>query len=153
LCNEAYKQKAALSYEDLSLLLGVDVSTIGRLSRACAAEGCRVITRGVVEDIGPGVTHKGQVVELYCRGFLPGQIAGRIGHSLGSVERYLRDFARVVHLKEEEISPEVIVRITGLSPKTVAGYLDLRMKYDKPIHRPIMERLLRRFGVIEEVSP
>lgn len=150
LCHEAQTQKAALSYEDLSLLMGVDITTVGRLSRALAAEGCRVVTRGVVEDIGPGVTHKSQVLELYYRGFLPGQIACRIGHSLGSVERYLRDFARVVHLREQDMRPEIIVRITGLSPKTVAGYLDLRMKYDEPVHRPTLEKLLCRFGVLEE---
>jgi len=41
LCAEAVRQGAELNREDLSLLLGVKVSTIRRQARLCAAEGVR----------------------------------------------------------------------------------------------------------------
>jgi hypothetical protein len=150
LCAEAYRQGAALSHEDLSLLLAVDLSTVRRQVASCAEEGERPVTRGLVEDIGPTVSHKELVLHLYFRGLLPARIAARTGHSLGSVERYLLDFARVVALRHRELEPESIVRITGLSPRVVRSYLGLLEHYDQAVHRPIIERLMRRFGPIDE---
>jgi hypothetical protein len=92
---EARRQGAVLSHEDLSLLLGVDSSTIRRMVAFLVANGERPPTRGSVDDIGPTVSHKEQVLRLFFRGLLPQQIAAQTGHSLGSVERYLMDFARV----------------------------------------------------------
>jgi len=145
LCAEAHRQGAVLSHEDLSLLLGVELSTVRRMVKDCASEGERPPTRGLVADIGPTVTHKDQVLRLYFRGLLPARIAARTGHSLGSVERYLSDFARVVELSRRGGSPEATARITGMSPPLVRRYLDLLDEYDRPAHRPVLERLVRRF--------
>jgi hypothetical protein len=149
LCSEAYQQGAVLSHEDLSLLLGVELSTIRRMVQGLTEQGERPPTRGSVEDIGPTISHKEQVLRLYFRGLLPAQIATRTGHSLGSVERYLSDFARVVHLDSQKVSLESIVRITGMSPALVRRYQELLSALSEPGHRPVMERLLRRFGPIE----
>ena len=100
LCAESYRQGAVLSHEDLSLLLAVDLSTVGRLMARCAEENSRPPSRGLIQDIGPTVSHKGQVIQQYFRGQTPGRIAARTGHSLGSVERYLADFGRVVALQK-----------------------------------------------------
>ena len=56
-CAEAYRQRAVLSHEDLSLLLAVDLSTIRRLVKQCAEEGDRPPTRGLIQDIGPTISH------------------------------------------------------------------------------------------------
>ncbi len=149
LCEEAVRQGAVLSHEDLSLLLGVEVSTIRRQARLCAAEGGRPPTRGVVEDIGRAVTHKEQVLRLYLRGLLPSRIASRTGHALGSVERYLLDFARVAELSRQGASEATTARVTGLSPSLVRRYLELLEEFSAPKHRPVLERLLRRFGPLE----
>jgi len=146
---EAYRQGAALSHEDLSLLLAVDVSTVRRLARGCAEEGAQVPTRGVIEDIGPSVSHKERVIRLFFRGLLPARIAARTGHSLGSVERYLSDFARVVHLQRDGMAEEAIARITALTPKLVTTYLELARRHDQPSHQAVFDRLLRRFWVPE----
>jgi hypothetical protein len=149
-CNEAYQQGTVLSHEDLALLLSVDSTTVRRLISDCAEEGTEIPTRGSIEDIGPGITHKEQVIALFFRGLFPAHIAARIGHRLGSVERYLTDFARIVHLKSQGVSSEVTIRITGLSPKTVNSYLDLLERYGLPEHRPVFERLIQRFCPLEE---
>lgn len=149
---EAYRQGAALSHEDLSLLLAVDLSTVRRLAKGCAEEGERAPTRGVVDDIGPSVSHKEQVVRLYFAGLLPGRIAARSGHSLGSVERYLEDFARVVQLQRQGLPAEAIARITGLTPRLVASYLELACRYNRPCHEDVFLRLLRRFAAFERTG-
>jgi len=146
--HEARDQGGLLSYEDLSLLLAVDVSTVRRLVRRCRAQGLSVPTRGWVADIGPGSTHKARVIELYFRGLQPGRIASYTAHALSSVERYLGDFARVVELFERDYPPPSIIRITALSPRTVREYLALFEQYSGPAHRPVLEVLRQRFTPI-----
>ncbi|MCP4549618.1 MAG: DUF1670 domain-containing protein [bacterium] len=148
-CSEAYRQKAVLGHEDLSLLLAVDLSTVGRLVQQCAAEGNRPPTRGLIQDIGPTISHKERVIKLYFKGQLPLRIASSTGHSLGSVERYLADFGRVVALSKRGMGKEVISRITGLSDRLVGAYLKQAEKYDRPEHRSVLERLMLRFGPLE----
>jgi len=146
--HEAWDQGGLLSYEDLSLLLAVDVSTVRRLVRRCRAQGLQVPTRGWVADIGPGSTHKARVIELYFRGLQPGRIASYTAHALSSVERYLGDFARVVELFERGYPQPSIIRITALSPRTVREYLALFEQYSAPAHRPVLEVLRQRFTPI-----
>ena len=86
---------------------------------------------------------------LYFAGHLPQGIASRVGHSLGSVERYLADFARVAHLHEQGAPAQSVVRVTGLTPRLVTSYLGLLARYDEPAHRPVLAQLLSRFGPLE----
>jgi len=143
--HEARRQGGLLSYEDLALLLAVDLSTVRRLVRSCRDEGLEVPSRGWVADIGPGSTHRARVLELYFRGLQPARIASYTAHSLASVERYLGDFARVVELQERGYPRPAIVRITALSPRTVRDYLALLQRYSAPAHRPVLDVLRQRF--------
>jgi len=111
LAQEAYRQGALLSQEDLRYLLSLDISTIRSLSRQCRQRGMRVSTRGYIADIGSGISHKEQAIEYYFKGFGPERIASIIGHSMSSVERYLEDFARVIELLGRGMEPEQIQRI------------------------------------------
>lgn len=142
---EAREQGGLLSYEDLSLILGVDVTTVRRLVAGLRGQGDSVPTRGRVTDIGPGVSHRARVIELVFRGMQPARIAAYTSHALSSVERYIADFARVAELARQGLSQPVIVRITTLSPKTVRDYLALREHYSGPQHRYVLEMLLQRF--------
>lgn len=146
LCEEAYRQGGVLSHEDLSLLLCMDLSTVRRLVRYAASSGVRPVTRGFIEDIGPTTTHKERVLTLYFAGHMAQGIAVRTGHSLGSVERYLSDFARVAHLIQQGVMTESIARLTGMSLRLVASYRDLVSRYDTEANRLVMERLIGRFA-------
>jgi transposase len=145
LTHEARRQGGLLSYEDLSLLLAVDVTTVRRLVRRCRQEGLQIPSRGLVSDIGPGTSHKSRVIELLFRGMQPFAIAAYTSHSLSSVERYVIDFARVVELCRRGYPKAAIVRITGLSPKTVREYLELMKRYGSAEHRPVFDMVLGRF--------
>lgn len=145
---EARRQGGLLSYEDLALLLAMDMSTVRRLVASCRGEGLEVPTRGWVADIGPGSTHKARVIELYFRGLQPAQIGSFTAHALSSVERYLGDFGRVVELVERGYPQPAIVRITALSPRTIRDYLTLLERYSAPVHRPVLDVLRQRFSPI-----
>lgn len=146
--HEARRQSGLLSYEDLALLLAVDLSTIRRLVASCRSDGLEVPTRGWVADIGPGSSHKARVIDLCFRGMQPAQIAAYTAHALSSVERYLGDFARVLELAQRGYPRTAIVRITALSPRTVRDYLALRDRYAAPAHRPVLDMLQQRFTPI-----
>lgn len=143
---EAQRQGALLSHEDLSLLLAVDLSTIRRQVAECRRQGNDVPTRGRMADIGPGTTHRARVIELLFRGLQPAAIASYTAHAISSVERYIRDFARVVELTRRGYPKVAIVRITELSPKTVRDYCALYDQYSSAAHRPVMQMLFQRFA-------
>ena len=50
-------------------------------------------TRGQIRDIGPGVSHKARVVQLYLWGLQFTEIERRTRHSEDSIRRYLFDVA------------------------------------------------------------
>ena len=145
MAHEARDQGGLLTYEDLSLLLSVDVSTVRRQVAACRKRGYEVPTRGRIADIGPGTTHRTRVIELLFRGLQPAAIAAYTSHALSSVERYITDFARIVELVERGYCTSAIVRITALSPRTVREHIALKEQYSSPVHRPVLEMLFRRF--------
>ena len=127
---EAREQGGLLSQEDLSVLLACDVRTV---RRACAdiraKTGAAVPTRGTVEDIGPGVTHKAIAVRHWMAGKEPLAVAQAICHTLRSTERYLQTFMRVVYLHRKQFSPTEIALTVGISTAAVATYLDLYREY------------------------
>jgi hypothetical protein len=145
MAEEARQQAALLTYEDLSLLVGVDLSTVRRVVGRCRREGIEVPTRGRISDIGPGTTHRVRVIELLFRGMQPAQIAAYTSHALSSVERYITDFARILELTRMGYTRPSIIRITSLSPKTVRDYLELVDRYSGPQHGFVVEMLVQRF--------
>jgi len=143
---EAYRNHAVLSYEDLALILAFDISTVKKIIKSLAIGNDRPPTRGTVDDIGPSVSHKNRAITLYFEGKLPQEIAARTGHALGSIERYLSDFARVVKLHTDDLPVSAITRITALSAKIVRTYLDIFKTVDTPANKVVLARLMQRFG-------
>jgi hypothetical protein len=64
LCDEAIEQGRVLTQEDLAILLDTSLSTIKRDDAYLMKQGIPLLTRGMVEDIGRGVSHKTKAVEL-----------------------------------------------------------------------------------------
>lgn len=127
---EARDQGGLLSQEDLSVLLSCDVRTV---RRACAdirtQTGAAVATRGTVEDIGPGVTHKAIAVRHWMAGKEPLAVAQAICHTLRSTERYLQTFMRVVYLHRKQFGVTELALTVGISTAAVTTYLDLYREY------------------------
>ena len=125
LTREAQEQGALLTQEDLARLLCTSRSTIKRDIAQLRAKGVAVPTRGQVKDIGRGVSHKSQIVGDWLAGYTFSQIQKRRWHTLSSIERYCRDFQRVVHLHHHGLSVADIRQSTGLSERLIGEYLAL----------------------------
>jgi Protein of unknown function (DUF1670). len=124
--NEAYDQGGVLTQADLSLLLGESLRTISTRIAELKNEGIIVPTRGNKKDIGPGISHKVTIVELYLKGHDFTDIKRRTRHSSESISRYLNDFARVACLAERQHTMGETRIITGHSEHLIQQYLDLK---------------------------
>ncbi len=129
LTREAYDQDALLSYEDLAILLTTSPATIKRDIRHLRDDGKFIMTRGVKHDMGPGISHKTQIIELYLKGYQFTDIEHKTNHSEKSVLRYLRGFSQVITLHNQGFPPVQIRMLTNLSDKLVKEYLQLFSEY------------------------
>ena len=66
---EAYAQGGLLSYEDLESILGINTSTIKRYVKQHKQKDIVVPNRGQIEDIGPGILLKKEIIELLIKGY------------------------------------------------------------------------------------
>jgi hypothetical protein len=82
-----------------------------------------VPTRGQVRDIGPGVSHKAQVIQLYLWGLQFSEIEQRTRHSEGSIRRYLNDFRQIAALYARGASIPEIRAASGRSASLIGEYI------------------------------
>jgi len=147
LTEEAREQGGLLSQEDLSLLLHSDTRTIRRDIQALREQrGIYVATRGQIQDIGPGVSHKGVAIGHWLAGLESVEVARRINHTLHAVERYIHTFCRVVFLRRKEFHELQIALTVGISSGSVRTFLDI---YEA--HRKTPE-YARRFEEIDLIG-
>lgn len=125
LTNEAYDQGGLLVQEDLALLLTTSVRSIRRDIKELKEEGITIPTRGAIQDIGPTISHKTQIVELYLKGYEYTDIELRTHHTGDSIKRYIKAFSKVLFLHKYGYSPVDIRELTDLSEKVVSEYLEL----------------------------
>ena len=125
LSKQAYNQAAVLSYEDLAVLLTTSPATIKRDARALRNQGYFVMTRGWKQNMGPGVSHKTQIIDLYLKGYQFTEIEVKTNHSETSILRYLRHFAQVIQLHKKGFENGQIRLITTLSDKLITEYIEL----------------------------
>lgn len=129
LTREAYDQEAVLSYEDLAVLLTTSPATVKRDLRALRNQGYFVITRGWKQDMGPGLSHKTQIIDLYLKGYQFTEIEQKTNHSQTSVLRYLRQFTQVIGIYHQNFSPGQIRVVTGFSDKLIGEYIELYKQF------------------------
>ena len=123
---QAYDQGALLSQLDLAVLLALTTVTVGECVREYQNLYNRPLpTRGNIQLIGGGQTHKRLIVALHLKGYLVPTICQKTHHSKEAVERYIHDFESVRLLSTKFDDAEVISRIIRLSPSVVKQYLDL----------------------------
>ena len=129
-CFEAYEQGGVLTQLDLSLLSGLSAHYVSKVLREYEERTGEIVpTRGTVHDLGPSVTHKGEVVRRWLRHQSPVQIARETRHSQASVDRYIADYQRV-RLLAQKISIEELPALTGLSAGVVEQYAELINQYE-----------------------
>ena len=121
MANEALDQSGLLTQEDLAVLLCTSRRTIRRDVKELKQQGIDVPTRGTLQDIGPGVTHKSKVVKMWLEGYEYTDIERKTGHSGFSVQRYLSGFSKVVRFYSREYSLPEIRELTDMSDRLNSG--------------------------------
>ena len=125
MANEALDQGGLLTQEDLAVLLCSSRRTIRRDIKELKVQGIEVPTRGTLQDIGPGVTHKSKVVKMWLEGYEYTDIERKTGHSGFSVQRYLSGFSKVVRFYSRGYSLPEIRELADMSERLALEYLDL----------------------------
>lgn len=132
-CFDAYEQGGVLTQLDLSLLSGLSECYVSKVLREYEEETGEIVpTRGTVHDLGPSVTHKGEVVRRWLRHQSPVRIARETKHSQASVDRYIADYQRV-RLLAQKISVDELPALTGLSEGVVKQYAELIDQYEPDV--------------------
>jgi hypothetical protein len=123
---QAYDQGALLSQLDLAVLLTTSEHTAGEYVREYHNLYNRPLpTRGNVQRIGSGQTHKHQIITLHLKGYLVPAICKNTNHSKESVERYIHDYEAIKLLATKFDDVDLISRIVRLKASVVKQYLDL----------------------------
>jgi len=123
---QAFDQGAVLSQLDLAVLFNVSEHVAGEYVREFySLFGRQLPTRGNIQLIGSGQTHKHQIIGLHIKGWLVPAICTKTNHSKEAVERYINDFEAIKLLATKFDDVETISRIRRLAPSVVRQYLDL----------------------------
>jgi hypothetical protein len=125
LARQARVQGALLTVEDLAWLTCSSPATIKRDLAWLRRHGQAVPTRGQVRDIGPGLSHKATVVQLWLWGLQFTQIEQRSGHGEDAIRRYLADFRQIAALHARGATVPEIRAATGRSASLIAEYIGL----------------------------
>ncbi len=148
LCRQAFSQRALLSYEDLGVLLCIDVSTVRDLVNRLRDRNFFVPTRGAVKDIGPAPSHKREIATLLGHGFTTSKILAITHHAESSIGRYQEQFALVLYLlhRYPQASHDERCMLSGLSRPAYDTYVEVHDHLDaRDDCRPHLERLRRRY--------
>jgi len=140
---EAKEQGGYLTQEDLAILMGNSPRTIRYDIKEIRNDGIEVPTRGQMKDIGKGVSHKAKIVLEYLKGYGYSEIKRRTHHSEESIDRYVRDFSRVVYLLEHDEPIPRIRQTTRLSEKLIHEYKQIYEQYseeDYPRLKEVLEQ-------------
>jgi biotin operon repressor len=147
LLDEVLAQEAVASQEDLARALQVSVRTIKRDCADLQAQGIYLPSRGHLQGIGRGQTHKAQIVGRWLRGETYDQIARHTHHAVCCVQRYVQTFVRVVNLQQQGFSPTEIGLLLQVSQPLLSEYLAVYEQHTSPFCRQrLQEQLMRVTG-------
>ena len=141
LTKETYDQNALLSYEDLAMILTTSPSTVRRDVQHMRRQGKFIMTRGTKHDMGPGLSHKTIIVDLYFKGYTFSEIERQTNHSETSVKRYLMDFVQVASLYQQKFTKNQIRLIAKKSDRLVREYIGLYDTYQQQDNERLTELL------------
>lgn len=128
LCQQALSQGGLLTREDLAYrILFVSPRTISRDLQALRRlhPDQPVPLRSMVQDMGPVLTHRVQIVRLALEGKTMTQICQRMHHSPAAVANYVSTFTRCAQLHEKKMMASQIAFLLDRSRGLIESYLAL----------------------------
>ncbi len=128
LCQEALSQGALLTNEDLACrVFFVNTRTITRDLNQLRknSPGVMIPLRSTVQDIGPVLTHRTEIVRLALEGKTTTQICQILRHSPAAVANYLSTFTRIAQLAAKDMQVGQIAFLVRRGKGLVKKYLEL----------------------------
>lgn len=151
---EALMQGGALSQEDLACLLSVSRKTIQRIFAWYCQQGQRLPSRGEIQDMGRGVSHKVPIIRRYVQDLSFTRIADELGnHGIDSMARYLRHFALVMVLEERGLTSGQMQSVIGISENLIEQYRALYSELNVSEHQRTLQRLQQAVFAPPPASP
>jgi len=146
-CQEALSQGAVLTRDDLAYrVFFVGPRTISRDLAVLRTDNplVPIPLRSTVQDIGPVLTHRVQIVQLALEGKTTTQICAIARHSPAAVANYLATFTRCAQLAERGMQAGQIAFLLRRGKGLIAQYLKLldTCRKDRN-HRYHLRELLR----------
>jgi len=130
LINSAYEQGGLLTIEELALMVNRTQMSVSRRVREYQEEHQIVLPlKGNKLDMGPGITHKKIILELYEKKIAPPDIARQVNHSQEAVDRYIKDYDRVKFLVRRGMDIIEISHLTGRGKQVVKQYLEILKRH------------------------
>lgn len=141
---EALLQGGALSQEDLACLMSLSLKTIKRIFAFYRQQDQRLPSRGEIQDMGRGVSHKVPIIRKYVQDLSFSSISQHLRkHGISSMVRYLRHFTLVMILEERGLTPAQMESVIGISQNLIEQYQALYAELNVPEHARALERLKR----------
>jgi hypothetical protein len=124
---EAYAQGALLSMRDIGLLTWRHGNAISKYRKQYEKEQNVTLPHtGSLQDMGSCVTHKSTIIKkITIDKKDPLVVAQETNHSIGAVDRYIKDFNRVRLCYQDGKDQEFISLATGLKKFVVNEYVKL----------------------------
>lgn len=134
LCQQAYEQGALLSNCDLAEMLNNHDSTIANVLASHERETNKILPRrATLHDLGTGLTHKRIICrKRFIEGKEPHQVAQETYHSLEAVDRYLGQYDRVRHCRQQGMTPEETAHTLNCTVRLVCEYLAIDKEMEDP---------------------
>lgn len=140
LASAAYEQGGVTTLCGLAELVHTSPSSLGKDLRELAVDvHVEALTKGLVEDMGPTLTHKDWIVELDHHGLTGEQITWLTRHSPVNRDRYIGTYRRaeiLMRLEERIPTAEEVARLFRLRNSVAQQYVDLLHKYHGPSETP-----------------
>ena len=150
---EALDQGAVAAQEDLAQALQVSVRTVKRDVGKLQNEKVYLPTRGRLQGIGRGQTHKAQIIGRWLRGETYDQIALHTRHAISSIKRYIQTFVRVVQLHRHGFAEGQIALLAQIGAPLVREYLTVYAQHNTPECCERLEAQLLRLGKASQAPP
>jgi hypothetical protein len=139
---EATMQGGALSQEDVACILGTSTKSVKRIFAYFREQGESLPSRGEIQDMGRGVSHKIPAIRRYVHDLSFSHISRELGnHGIPSMARYLHHFALVMILEDRRLSPRQMESVIGISENLIQQYRELYAELNVPEHARTLERL------------
>jgi transcription initiation factor IIE alpha subunit len=146
LLSEAIEQGAVATQEDLARALNASLRTIKRDFAHLQAQGILLPTRGNLQGIGRGQTHKALIVGRWLQGETYDQLELQTRHSIASIQRYVQAFVRVVQLHQQGFSEGETAQLLKMGTALVREYLAVYNQHDTSACRERLNAQVQRLS-------